>query len=89
MILLLHFALILLRYYRALFQKIDYQQFSDLVVCEVSTNRPVGRAVGNAFVSGAEGQRFKSQGGQIGHSVASGSPLLQYLSDLSCVAWAQ
>ena len=28
---------------------------------------------GNAFVSGAEGLRFKSRAGQIGHSVANGS----------------
>ena len=34
---------------------------------------------GNAFVSGAEGLRFKSRAGQIGHSVANGSPPLQHL----------
>ena len=32
---------------------------------------------GNAFVSGAGGLRFKSQAGQIGHSVANGSPPLR------------
>ena len=40
---------------------------------------------GNAFVSEAEGLKFKSRANQIGHSVANGSPpLVQYLD--SCVA---
>ena len=33
---------------------------------------------GNAFVSGAEGLRFKSRAGQIGHCIANGSPPLQH-----------
>ena len=33
---------------------------------------------GNVFVSGAGGLSFKSRAGQIGHSVANGSPLLQH-----------
>ena len=37
-----------------------------------------GLSSGNAFVSGARGQRFKSCAGQIGYSVASGSPPLQH-----------
>ena len=41
---------------------------------------------GNAFVSGAGGLRFKSRAGQIGHSVADGSPSLRYFSERSCVA---
>ena len=36
------------------------------------------RSNGNAFVSGAGGQRFKSRASQIGHSVANGSPPLQH-----------
>ena len=41
---------------------------------------------GNAFVSGAGDLRFKSQAGQIEHSVASSSPLLQHFLEKSCVA---
>ena len=41
---------------------------------------------GNAFASGAEGLRFKSWAGQIGHSVANGSPPLQHFFERSCVA---
>ena len=44
---------------------------------------------GNAFVSGAGGLRFKSQAGQIGHSVANGSPPLRHFFERSCVARAQ
>ena len=43
---------------------------------------------GNAFVSGAGGLKFKSRAGQIGHSVANGSPPL-YFFEKSCVAQAQ
>ena len=43
----------------------------------------------NAFVSGAESQRFKSQAGQVGHSVANGSPPLRHFFERSCVARAQ
>ena len=44
---------------------------------------------GNAFVSGAGGLRFKSRAGQIGHSVANGSPPLRLFFEWSCVARAQ
>ena len=44
---------------------------------------------GNAFVSGAEGLRFKSCASQIKHSVANGLPLLQHFFKRSCVAWLQ
>ena len=41
---------------------------------------------GNAFVSGAGGLGFKSRAGQIGHSVANSSPLLQHFFERrSCV----
>ena len=43
----------------------------------------------NAFVSGAGGLGFKSLADQIGHSVANGSPPLQYFFERSCVARAQ
>ena len=41
---------------------------------------------GCAFVSGAGGLRFKSLAGQIGHSLANGSPPLQHFFEKSCVA---
>ena len=41
---------------------------------------------GNAFISGAGGLRFKSRTGQIGHSVANGSPPLRHFFEWSCVA---
>ena len=44
---------------------------------------------GNGFVSGAGGLRFKSRAGQIGHSVANGSPPQRYFLERSCVARAQ
>ena len=44
---------------------------------------------GNALVSGAGGLRFKSRASQIRHSIANGSPPLQYFFKWSCVAWAQ
>ena len=43
----------------------------------------------NALVSGAEGLRFQSRAGQIGHSVANGSPPLRHFFERSCVARAQ
>ena len=43
----------------------------------------------NAFVSGAAGQRYKSQAGQIGHNVASGSQPLRQSFKRSCVAQVQ
>ena len=48
-----------------------------------------GRSGNNAFVSVAGGLRFKSRAGQIGHSVANGSPLLRHFFERSCVARAQ
>ena len=44
---------------------------------------------GNAFISGAGGLGFKSRTGQIGHSVASGSPPLWHFFERSSVARAQ
>ena len=44
---------------------------------------------GNAFVTGAGDLRFKSQAGQIEHSVANGSPPLRHFFERSCVARAQ
>ena len=35
---------------------------------------PASWSSGNAFISGAGGLRFKSQAGQIGHSVVNSSP---------------
>ena len=40
---------------------------------------------GNKFVFGAGGLRFKSQAGQIEHSVANGSPSLRHFFKKSCV----
>ena len=44
---------------------------------------------GNALVAAEEGLRLKSLGGQIGHSVANGSPPLQRFFERSNVARAQ
>ena len=44
---------------------------------------------GHAFVSGAEGVRFKSRVNQIEHSAANGSPPLRHFVERSCVARAQ
>ena len=41
---------------------------------------PASWSSDNAFVSGAGGLRFKSLAGQIGHSVANGSPPLRHYS---------
>ena len=54
----------------------------------VMTNR-FGFTSGNAFVSGARDLRFKSRAGQIGHSVAKGSPPLRHFFESCCVAHAQ
>ena len=43
---------------------------------------------GNAFVPGTIGLRFKSQTGQIGHSVANDSPPLRHFYERSCIAQA-
>ena len=54
---------------------------------------PASWSSGNAFVSRAEGHRFKSRAGQIGQSVANGSLLLrhfflQHFFERNCVAWS-
>ena len=43
----------------------------------------------NAFVSVAEGLRFKSRTSQIGQSIANGSPPLLYFFKRDGVVWAQ
>ena len=55
----------------------------------VRYDAPASWSSGNAFVSGAGGLRFKSRAGQIGHSVAKGSPPLRHFFKRSCVARAQ
>ena len=52
-------------------------------------SQPVSWSSGNAFVCEAGGLRFKSRADQIGHSVANGSPPLQYFFERRCVAQAQ
>ena len=54
-----------------------------------SNEGPASWSSGNAFVCGAEGLSFKSRAGQIGHSVANGSPPLRHFFERSCVARAQ
>ena len=61
------------------------QYFSDFG----DENKPASLSSGNTFVSGAGGLRFKSRAGQIGHSVANGSPPLRHIFESSCVARAQ
>ena len=46
---------------------------------------PASWSSGNAFVSGAVGQRFKSRAGQIGPSVANGSPPQRHFFERRCV----
>ena len=54
----------------------------------VTTKVPACGSSGNTFVSGARGVRFKSQAGQIGQSVASGSAPLRHFFGRSCaVRW--
>ena len=48
--------------------------------------RQASRSIGNAFVSGAGGLRFKPRAGRIGGSVANRSPPLQNFFEKSCVA---
>ena len=47
------------------------------------------RSSGNAFVSEAEGLKFISRAGQIGHSVANGLSPSQHFFESSCAARAQ
>ena len=56
---------------------------------KISATGPASWSSGKAFVSGAGGLRFKSRVGQIGHSVANGSPPLRHFFEGSCVARAQ
>ena len=55
----------------------------------IESTTPASWSSGNAFVSGAGGLRFKSRAGQIGRSVANGSPSLRHFFERSCVARAQ
>ena len=50
---------------------------------------PASCSSSNAFVSGAEGMRFKSRTSQIGHNVANGLPPLRHFFEKRCVVWAQ
>ena len=47
---------------------------------------PVSWSIGNAFVSGAGGLKFKSRANKIGHIVANGSSSLRQLFERSRVA---
>ena len=55
----------------------------------VTVHTPASWPSGNAFVSGAEGLRFKSRAGQIGHSVANGLPMQRHFFQRSCVTQMQ
>ena len=50
---------------------------------------PASWSSGNIFVSVAGDLRLKSRAGQIGHSIANGSPPLGRYFERSCAAWAQ
>ena len=67
------------------------KEFLILVLLASNISSIMNRIVnsGNAFVSGAGGLRFKSRVGQVGHSVAYGSPPLRRFFERSCVARAQ
>ena len=53
---------------------------------EGNQHKPAIWLSGYTFVSGAGGLRFKSRAGQIGQSVANGSPPLRNFSGRSCAA---
>ena len=53
-----------------------------------SRRLPASWLSGNAFISGAGDLRFESQTGQIGRSVANGSPPYLHFFERSCVARA-
>ena len=55
----------------------------------LSFSAPASWSSGNAFVSGAGGLKCKFRAGQIGRSVANGSPPLRHFFERSCVARAQ
>ena len=44
---------------------------------------------GNAFVSGAGGQKFKSRSAKIGHGGTNGSPSVQDVFERSYIAWVK
>ena len=67
----------------------EKSSFRRLIKLVISGEVPASWSSGNAFVSGAGGLRFKSRAGQIGHSVANGSPPLRHFFERSCVARAQ
>ena len=68
---------------------IIYVLWSLYVLKLLFVSRPAIYSSGNAFVSGAGGLRFKTQAGQIEHSVANDSPSLQHFFEKSCVAREQ
>ena len=70
-------------------QPLDYRSTALPLELEKTPVGPASWSSGNAFVSGAGGLRFKSRVGQIGHSVANGSPPLRHFFEWSCVARAQ
>ena len=53
---------------------------------QITINKSKNISSGNAFLSGAGDLRFKSRAGQIGHSVADGSPPLRHFFERSSVA---
>ena len=71
------------------FNNFDYSDLAFLNLIKNIQHVPASWSSGNAFVSGAGDLRFKSQAGQIGHSVANGSPPLRHFFKRSCVARAQ
>ena len=74
---------------KRLFEKIDVTLHQFFFQNRRLFFQPASWSSGNAFVSGAEGLRFKSRAGRIGHSAANGSPPLRHFFERSCVARAQ
>ena len=70
-------------------KNLEGKSLSGLLFTAKIAGGPASWSSGNAFVSGAGGLRFKSRAGQIGHSVANGSPPLRDFFERSCVARAQ
>ena len=66
--------------------KCDYKRQYYEIECIAE---PASWSSGNAFVSESGGLKFKSRAGQIGLSVANGSPPLQHFFEWTCVAHAQ
>ena len=64
----------------------DKKRFFLEIVKKNNNKKTTSWSSGNAFVSGAGSLRFKSRADQIGQSVATGSPSLQYFFERSCVA---